>query len=218
MYFIKCKKIIALCLCVLLVSCDQTLQTTNPATDSSFLYKAKGSGIAGNARGDITIVEFFDYRCEACKLSFPALYTLPLIDPGARIVYRELPMLGPVAVIAAKAALAARYQHRYLIFHHALMSAPSLNTPEQVFDVAKQVGLDVALLQDDMNRSEVRERIDENMALAKALHITGTPVFILAKTEWQGDNMLVSNSILYPGALTLTTLKKMMVELRLNTV
>lgn len=184
--------------------------------NSPQLYATDGSGVGGNKEGGITVVEFFDYRCHACKLSFPAVHTLTSIDPDVRVVYRDLPILGYVSEIAAKAALAARYQNKYMRFHNALMSAPSLRSPDDVYGIAQKMGLDVPQLKTDMNRSEIREQIDENYAAAKRLDIVGTPAFLFAKTTWGKKGLSASGATLVRGAMNLTDFKKLIVSIRLN--
>jgi protein-disulfide isomerase len=78
---------------------------------------------AGNPEGDVAIVEFFDYRCPYCKQVQPELESLVQRDPKLRLVYKELPVLGPASVTAAHAALAAQRQGKYDAFHAAMMAA-----------------------------------------------------------------------------------------------
>ncbi|HUE18469.1 MAG TPA: thioredoxin domain-containing protein, partial [Stellaceae bacterium] len=81
------------------------------------------SAIAGNPKGDVTIVEFFDYRCPYCKEVEPSLEALLKEDHKLRIVYKEFPILGPVSVFASRAAIASRKQGKYETFHRQMMTA-----------------------------------------------------------------------------------------------
>jgi protein-disulfide isomerase len=79
--------------------------------------------VGGNPAGDVTLVEFFDYNCPYCRRVAPTVVELEEADPGLRVVYKEFPILGPGSEFAARAALAARKQGKYVPFHNALMRA-----------------------------------------------------------------------------------------------
>ncbi|MGH6977022.1 MAG: thioredoxin domain-containing protein, partial [Stellaceae bacterium] len=64
------------------------------------------SVVAGNPNGDVTLVEFFDYRCPYCKAIEPSLEALIKEDGNLRVVYKEFPILGPTSVVASRAAIA----------------------------------------------------------------------------------------------------------------
>ena len=140
--------------------------------------------VAGNPRGDVTLVEFFDYRCAYCKKSQPALAALRGEDAGLRIVHKQLPVLGPNSVFAARAALAAagQGQGRYEAFHEALMAATGPLDRGVVLGIAGSVGLDRERLARDMAAPEVDAALAKNAALAKALGVNGTPAFVVGET------------------------------------
>jgi protein-disulfide isomerase len=140
--------------------------------------------VAGNTQGDVTIVEFFDYRCAYCKKAHPGMAGLLADEPGVRFVHKQLPVLGPDSVFAARAALASQAQGRYLAFHDAMMAASGALTNEAVFAIADQIGLDRVRLARDMVAPEVEAALARNAALAKALGINGTPSFVV------GDMMI----------------------------
>src|ERR1700737_2516563 len=106
--------------------------------------------VGGNPRGDVTIVEFFDYRCPYCKQVLPSLQALLKEDQKLRFLYKEMPVLGPQSVTAAHAALAAERQGKYEAFHNAMMATKGQITDETVYKVAGSVGLDVDRLKQDM--------------------------------------------------------------------
>jgi len=151
------------------------------AEHSKDLYDDKSSPVAGNPKGTITLVEFFDYSCPHCKHSEPAVKSV-LEQEGAlgalRVIYKELPILGPGSLYAARAALAADKQGKYPAFHRALMESDAIDEPT-VQALAKQVGLDVPKLLKDMEAPEIAQAIDGNSRLAAALDIQGTPAFII---------------------------------------
>jgi protein-disulfide isomerase len=157
--------------------------------------------VGGNPRGDVTIVEFFDYRCPYCKQVLPALQALLKEDGKLRFVYKEMPVLGPQSVTAAHAALAAQRQGKYEAFHTAMMAAKGQISDDTVYKVAGSVGLDVERLKQDMNEPEIAKAVKANLALASALNIHGTPGFVIG-------NQIV------PGALDLETLKSMVADAR----
>ena len=141
------------------------------------------SPVSGNAQGDITLVEFFDYQCGYCKRALATMETMLETDANLRIVWKEFPILGPVSMIAARAAMAADRQGRYLPFHLALMRAPELSE-ERVFEIAGETGLDIDRLLRDMEDPAIDAYIEETSALARKLGIGGTPAFVV------GDNLI----------------------------
>ena len=155
----------------------------------------------GSPAGGATLVEFFDYRCPYCKQVQPALEALLQQDPKLRVIYKELPILGPASITAAHAALAAQRQGKYDAFHAAMMNAHGQITDDTVYQVAGSVGLDVGRLKRDMEAPEIAQRLKANLALADALDIRGTPAFIV------GDKVV-------PGAVDLDALKTMIADAR----
>jgi protein-disulfide isomerase len=167
----------------------------------SEVFDDPATPVAGNPRGDVTIVEFFDYRCPYCKQVLPSVQALLKEDPNLRFVYKELPVLGPPSVTAAHAALAAQRQGMYDAFHTAMMGTKGQITDDTVYKVAASVGLDVDRLKRDMAAPEIERALKANLALADALNIHGTPGFII------GNHIV-------PGALDLDTLKNMIADAR----
>ena len=157
--------------------------------------------VAGNAQGDVTVVEFFDYRCPHCKRAQPGINALLSEDRGVRVVYKELPVLGPDSVFAARAALAASRQGRYLQLHNAMMDAAMPLTNEAVFALAEASGLDRAQLARDMVSPEVDGMLARNAELARALGINGTPSFVV------GDTLI-------PGAIEPASLRQLIATQR----
>jgi protein-disulfide isomerase len=165
------------------------------------LYNDRDAPVAGNPAGDVTVVEFFDYRCPYCKQVAPALTQLMKDDTKLRFVFKELPILGPDSVIAARAALAANAQGKYMPMHMALLRHRGAFDEATVARIAAEAGLDVARLKADMTKPEINAMIDRNRGLAGALSLTGTPAFII------GDKIL-------PGAADLETLKMVVADAR----
>lgn len=143
------------------------------------LQGAKDLPVAGNPNGDVTIVEFMDYRCGYCKSVKPTLDQVVKDDGKIRLVVKEFPILGPASRVASAAAVAAHKQGKYLALHNALMAYPNNLTDDVIMALARQVGLDVAKLKEDMKAAEVQELIGRTNKLAQDLGINGTPAFII---------------------------------------
>lgn len=162
--------------------------------------------VLGNPTGDVTLVEFFDYRCPFCRQVEPWVQTLLKQDPGVRLVQKEFPILGAASVYAAHVALAAWKQGKHTAFHNALMAKEG-NMDERdihedlIFQVAKSVGLDIDRMKIDMKSPDVEAEIQRNMEIARSLGLTGTPAFIV-------------HTVLVPGATDLMTLHRMVDDAR----
>lgn|SRR5579872_1015830 len=165
------------------------------------LLNNPNSPVAGNPQGDVTLVEFFDYRCPYCKQVEPSLEALVGQDRNLRFIYKEFPVLGPDSVTAARAALAARKQGKYDAFHKAMMALKGQINEAAIYKVAASVGLDADRLKRDMEAPDIGRELKDNMALAQALQIQGTPGFVI------GDQIV-------PGAVELDTLKDMIADAR----
>ena len=157
--------------------------------------------VGGNPKGDVSLVEFFDYRCPYCKQVEPALEALLGQDKQLRFVYKELPVLGADSITASRAALAARKQGKYDALHRALMGTKGQLDEPTVLKVAQSAGLDSDRLKRDMAAPEIDRALKANAALAEALDIRGTPAFVV------GDDIV-------PGAIDLGTLKALIAAAR----
>lgn len=165
------------------------------ATKQKELIAAPEDLVQGNPKGDVTLVEFFDYRCPYCKEIEPELDALLKEDGQLRIVYKEFPVLGEASVYATRVALAAKKQGKYAEFHRAMMATKGDISDETVLKVASSVGLDLDRLKADMSAPEIQQLIDKNYALADALQIQGTPALII------GTQMI-------PGAIDIDALRQ----------
>ena len=142
--------------------------------------------VGGNKEGDVTDVEFYDYRCGYCKLFYYALNEVSEEDENVRIVFKELPVLGPTSELAARAAIAASRQNLYQPFHEKLMELEGNFDDKKLFDVAGEVGLDIARLKKDMALRSVQGILDDTKDLAQNLSITGTPAIIIGSNIIRG--------------------------------
>jgi protein-disulfide isomerase len=132
------------------------------------------------AQVPVTIVEFFDYRCGYCKKSQPTVDELAK-RPGIRIVYKDLPILGPDSMTAAKAALAADKQGGYQKLHDAMIASSAPLTTESITKLATELGLNAEKLHKDMDSPEVQAAIANNIALAEKLSVQATPTFVVGE-------------------------------------
>lgn len=136
------------------------------------------SPTGGNPDGDLTIVAFFDYNCGYCKTNLPMVRALVNRDKNVRVIYKELPILGPQSEKAALAALAAHRQGKYEAFHEALFAGRGISDAS-IKAISDRLGLDYAQLTKDMADPKIAAVVDRNKALAHALGIDGTPAYII---------------------------------------
>ena len=143
------------------------------------LERSPTSPVVGNPDGDVTVVEFFDYRCPYCRSFAKELTKLMENDPGVRVVMKEYPILSTQSIEAARAALAAHRQDGYEAFHFALIEEPGDLSQEHILATAHAVGLDADRLAVDMADPALDDVLRSNYAVAEALEITGTPAIVI---------------------------------------
>ena len=143
------------------------------------VFRDPASPVGGNPQGDVTLVEFFDYNCSFCRQMAPHVTKAERDDPRLRIVYKDISILGPNSSFAAKAALAAHRQGKYVAFHKALMEAKDSHNEASILEAAGRVGLDLERLKRDISEPSIQDVLDRNLALAQALRIDGTPAFVI---------------------------------------
>ena len=169
------------------------------------LLNSKRQVTLGNAQGDVTLVEFFDYNCGYCKRALADTMTLLKDDPKLRIVLKEFPILGPGSAEAARIGVAVRMQdpsgRKYLAYHQKLLSERGPANRDSARAAAKEAGIDMARLDKDVISDEVSESIEESVKLARLLGINGTPGYVV------GDSIV-------PGAIGAGALKSKILEAR----
>jgi len=158
------------------------------ASRADEIFSDPDSPATGNLNGDVTLVEFFDYRCGYCKRVYPTVKKVLAEDAGVRLVFKEFPILGPESIFASRAALAARWQGKYVQFHDALMKSKGQLPERKVLAIASSVGVDTDVLHRDMTSraSEIDQIIQRNLDLAKDLGVTGTPGFVVKDAVIKG--------------------------------
>ena len=152
-------------------------------------------------QADITIYEFFDYNCGYCKSVVRTIMDVLSEDKKINFVFVEFPILSEQSYFAAKAALASKNQNLYNKFHLSLMKINGRVNEEKVFSTAKKIGLDIDQLKKDINSPEIEQQLVKNREIAKLLGLNGTPAFIIG-------------NIIYPGALNLNNLTKIIKQFR----
>jgi protein-disulfide isomerase len=151
------------------------------AAQQAALFQDGYSHVFGDPDGDVTIVEFADYRCGYCKAAHPQVAELLESDGDIRLILKELPILGPDSVLAARVAMAALNidPDGYERLHDAMMEHRGALSEEAVFGYAREAGLDEAALRDAMEDPAIAENIRRTYELAQALRIEGTPSFVI---------------------------------------
>jgi protein-disulfide isomerase len=165
--------------------------------------------IAGNPKGDVTLIEFFDYQCIHCKKMAPIISDLLKKNKNVRVIYKEFPIFGKSSELASRAALAAALQGKYLAMHNALFNQENRLTDQSIMDAAKSVGLNVAKLKVDMDSKPITDELDANRQLAEKLHLMGTPAFIIMATP-AGKLKEGSTPVFIPGAASEESLQELL--------
>ncbi len=167
------------------------------STNHQALVATPGDPVAGDPAGSTTLVEFYDTRCPYCRRMVPVMDELVRARPHLRVVFKDIPILGPGSVLQAKAllsALALGGDAAYLRMQSAVMTDAATPSDATIRADAHAAGLDADRVVAGMGSAEVQKRIDANLALASAMHVEGTPALVI------GAQMI-------PGAVSLDDLK-----------
>jgi protein-disulfide isomerase len=164
---------------------QQKIISENAAT----LFNSPRQVTLGNPKGDVTLVEFFDYNCGYCKRALSDLQDLLKGDPNLRVVLRDFPVLNEGSMQAAQVAIALKMQEKdpkkYFDFHQKLLSGRGAADKAKAMAVAKEIGADMARLEKDMASPEVKATLEETFKLAEPLGLNGTPSYVV------GQNVVV---------------------------
>jgi protein-disulfide isomerase len=144
--------------------------------------------VAGNPDGDISIVEYFDFNCPYCRKLAPELAQVVQDDGKIRLVFKDWPILGPVSVVAARMALASKYQDKYVQAHDAMFNVSSKLTEPRIRELLSGAGIDMDRLDRDLaaNAGTIDTILARNKDQAKAFGFRGTPSFIVGKFRVPG--------------------------------
>ena len=143
------------------------------------LFRPAASPVVGNVKGDVPVIEFFDYNCGYCKKAFTDVAQLMDKDKKVRVILKEFPILAKGSEEASRVALAAKMQGKYWEFHRAMLESQGQANEAAALRVAEKLGLDMARLKKDMASPEVKKEIDDTRQLATKMGIQGTPHFIV---------------------------------------
>jgi protein-disulfide isomerase len=149
------------------------------AENAKEIYRDPQADVAGNASGDITVVEFFDYNCGYCKRGLHDVIKLVETDSNVRVVFKELPILSKGSEEASRVAIAAGKQGKYWDVHKAMLEAKGVMNEANALAIATKLGLDIDKLKKDMASPEVEAEIKKSEALAKKMGVNGTPHFLV---------------------------------------
>jgi protein-disulfide isomerase len=144
--------------------------------------------VVGNANGDVTIVEWFDYNCPYCRKLEPELRQVVHDDGKVRLIWKDWPILGPTSVVATRMALASRYQNKFVEAHEAMMGVSSKLTEPRIKELLSGAGIDMDRLNSDLgtHAKAIDAVIKRNKAQAEAFGFDGTPSFIVGKFRVPG--------------------------------
>jgi protein-disulfide isomerase len=165
------------------------------------IFRSTNDIVLGNPKGDVTLVEFFDYNCGFCKRALKDLQKLLDTDKNLKVVIKEYPILSAGSLEAARVSLAVNRQGKYLKFHAALLESRGQADGEKALKLAKRLGLDMDRLKADMDTSEVRNSLASVQKLARRLGISGTPAYII-------DDAII------PGAVGIENLRAQIAKIR----
>lgn len=151
------------------------------AENNDSIFNDANDAVYGNPKGDVTVVEFYDYNCGYCKRAMPDMHALIKADPNVRFVLKEFPILGPNSMRTHLVAQAFKrlMPEKYMELHEALMNEPKSSTEESALKIAKSLGADEAKLRELMNSKEVATSFQNAYTVAQALNISGTPSYII---------------------------------------
>lgn len=154
----------------------------------AFMDEIKGQELpmAGNPDGDVVVVEFFDYNCGYCHKALEEIRTILAEDDKVKVVFMDMPILGPSSTLASQWSLAAQKQGKYFEYHQAIMDHKGPKNDEELAKLAEKVGLDIDQMKKDKDSQEIKDLLDQRIAQAQELGIRGTPGFIIAGELFPG--------------------------------
>jgi protein-disulfide isomerase len=147
--------------------------------NSAEIFRPAGSPIVGNVKGDVTVIEFFDYNCGFCKKAFTELAQLVDKDKKVKVILKEFPILSKASEETSRVALAAKAQGKYWEFHRGVLESQGQANEASALKIAEKLGLDMTRLKKDMASNEVKKEIEDTRKLAGKLGIQGTPHFLV---------------------------------------
>lgn len=159
------------------------------AANRDAIFNDGHSWVGGNPDGDVTVVEFLDYRCSYCKRFNDQIHGTIESDGNIRFIVKEFPILGPDSETASRFAVAVHQiagDEAYLKAHHALMNLRGAPSPEALSQIAAEIGVDAGEITNTMNTESVSAVLRDNRQLAERMGIMGTPTFVVGDTLLRG--------------------------------
>lgn len=150
------------------------------------LFQPNSRPVVGNLKGNVTMVEIFDYQCPHCKVMAPVIDKLIEANSDLKVIFIEWPIFGTNSQYAAKAALAAMQQKKYYSFHNALLNKGYPLNKVDVLNIANSLGINTKKLQHDMLYPTINDQLKNNFILAQKLNIVpplGTPMFFIGNSK-----------------------------------
>lgn len=171
--------------------------------DEASVLRDPEAPVVGNPDGDIAVVEWFDYNCPYCRKLEPELQQVVHDDGKVRWVLKEWPILGPVSVVAARMALACKFQDKYVQAHDALIGTNSKLTESRIDEILAGAGIDMDRAKRDLadKAKAIDAMLARNDAQARGLRFRGTPSFIVGKFR-------------VPGVLTMAQFEQVIADAR----
>jgi protein-disulfide isomerase len=164
----------------------QSAQAVSENKDA--IFNSKNDVTIGNPKGNVTVVEFFDYNCTYCRHALPDMDALLKQDPNVRFVLKEFPILGPDSVAAARVSDAFRKlaPEKYAEFHHTLLSSDGRASEDSAIEVATSLGVSEAAIRAEMAKSPNTDSVKATYQLASDLNVTGTPAYVIGNEAISG--------------------------------
>ena len=184
---------------------DKLAQVDAISKNKDLLFTSDHQLVIGNPKGDVTLIEFFDYNCAYCRRAQADMHKLIDNDSNLRVVLKEFPVLGEGSVEAARVSIAVKMvaPDKAAAFHDALITKPGQVNGKVALAVAADLGIDTDAVKANMNNDEVNSTITEVYTLASQLSLTGTPSYVTA------DDVVI-------GAVGYDALKSKIQEARAN--
>lgn len=165
---------------------DRAEASQNAKNFMEDIANEKNLPMAGNPEGDVTIVEFFDYNCGYCHKALEELVTVLEDDKNIKIIFMDMPILGPSSMVASQWSLAAQNQGKYFEYHQAIMEHKGPKNDEELGKLAQKIGLDVDQMKKDKDSQKIKDLLAKRIQKAQNLGIRGTPGFIIDKELFPG--------------------------------
>ena len=145
------------------------------------IFKSANQGVIGNADGDVTVVEFFDYNCSFCQRAMQDMNALLEGDQKLKFVMKELPILSAGSVDASRVSTAVYrlYPEKYGEFHNQLLALQGQKDGKRAAQIAATMGMDIEKIEAESQKDDVVDAFREANELANALGINGTPSYVI---------------------------------------